>query len=305
MNSSITSNFNFQGELFALGAALLWAVSSILFNRVGKTVRPLELNLLKGLGALVLLSATSLFLGEQLRQVGMMTLLILAVSGAVGIGFGDTMFFEALNRLGARRALLITILAPPMTAVLALLFLKESMSALSWLGIGITVLGVAWVITEKNGPDALQTKPDWKGVFFGFLAALTQAIGAVLSRWALTETTVSALQSAVFRLLAGVAVLILWVVIRRERVGTWLKPRPSMKFWGTIAAVVFLGTYVAIWFQQLAFQHTRVGIAQTLLATSPLFILPFAALQGEKLSPRAILGVVLSLAGVGLLFLAV
>jgi len=42
-----------------------------------------------------------------------MVLLALAVSGAVGIGFGDTMFFESINRLGARRSLLITILAPP------------------------------------------------------------------------------------------------------------------------------------------------------------------------------------------------
>ena len=179
------------------------------------------------------------------------------------------------------------------------------MGVVSWMGIGITILGVDWVITEKNNTDTTTTKLDWKGVFFGFLAALTQAVGAVLSRWALTETTVSALQSAVVRLLAGSVVLILWIVIRRERVGQWMQPRPSLKFWGVIAAVIFLGTYTAIWFQQLAFQHTQVGIAQTLLATSPLFILPFAALQGEKLSPRAIFGVLLSIAGVGLLFLAI
>jgi drug/metabolite transporter (DMT)-like permease len=177
------------------------------------------------------------------------------------------------------------------------------MGAVSWLGIGITILGVAWVVTEKSATDEEKNKLDWKGVFFGFLAALTQAVGAVLSRWALTETPVSALQSAVIRLLAGIIVLILWVVIRRESIGQWLHPRPSLRFWGVIVAVIFLGTYVAIWFQQLAFQHTQVGVAQTLLATSPMFILPIAALLGEKLSPRAIFGVCLSISGVALLFL--
>jgi drug/metabolite transporter (DMT)-like permease len=68
--------------------------------------------------------------------------------------------------------------------------------------------------------------------------------------------------------------------------------------------VILFGTYVAIWMQQLAFKYTNVGIAQTLLATSPLFILPVSALQKEKLSLRSIFGVLVSIAGVALIFLA-
>jgi drug/metabolite transporter (DMT)-like permease len=174
----------------------------------------------------------------------------------------------------------------------------------AWIGIVITILGVACVITEKNKNEHEENKFTWLGVFFGFLAALTQAAGAVLSRWALTESSVSALQSALIRLLAGTAVLLLWILIRREKIGAWLKPAPKKQLWGILGAVILFGTYIAIWMQQLAFKFTNVGIAQTLLATSPLFILPVSALQKEKLSLRSVLGVLVSIAGVALIFLA-
>jgi drug/metabolite transporter (DMT)-like permease len=304
MTDLIKSISDFQGELFALGAAFLWALSSILFKTLGKTIRPLELNLIKGISGFILFAITSLVIGEVFTTIPPAAVLALAVSGAVGIGFGDTMFFEAINRLGARRALLITILAPPMTVIFAWIFLSESLSLAAWIGILITILGVAWVITEKNKNEQVENKFTWLGVFFGFLAALTQAGGAVLSRWALTESSVSALQSALIRLLAGTAVLLLWILIRREKVGLWLKPVPKKQIWGVLAAVILFGTYIAIWLQQLAFKFTNVGIAQTLLATSPLFILPVSALQKEKLSLRSILGVLISIAGVALIFLA-
>lgn len=304
MTDFFKSISNFQGEFFALGAAFLWALSSVLFKSLGKTIRPLELNLIKGISGFVLFAITSLIIGEVFTTIRPAAVVALTVSGAVGIGFGDTMFFEAINRLGARRSLLITILAPPMTVIFAWIFLRESLSLFAWVGIVITILGVAWVITEKNKAEQEENKFTWLGVFFGFLAALTQAAGAVLSRWALTESSVSALQSALIRLLAGTGVLLLWILVRREKIGAWLKPAPRKQLWGILAAVIFFGTYIAIWMQQLAFKFTRVGIAQTLLATSPLFILPVAALQKEKLSLRSVLGVLISIAGVALIFLA-
>ena len=103
---------------------------------------------------------------------------------------------------------------------------------------------------------------------------------------------------------AGNVFLIVWMIIRRDKIGAWLKPRPSKKDWLYLAGIVLLGTYAAIWLQQLAFQYSDVGIASTLLATAPLFALPIAALHKEKLSLRSILGVVIALAGVSLIFLA-
>ena len=53
------------GELAALGGALLWAIASVLYRRVGEQVPPLELNLLKGILALAMLTLTLLLARES------------------------------------------------------------------------------------------------------------------------------------------------------------------------------------------------------------------------------------------------
>jgi drug/metabolite transporter (DMT)-like permease len=70
----------------------------------------------------------------------------LSLSGAIGIGFGDTAYFASLNCVGARRALLLEALAPPLTALFAGVFLGEILPPSAWLGIALTVVGVAWVV---------------------------------------------------------------------------------------------------------------------------------------------------------------
>jgi drug/metabolite transporter (DMT)-like permease len=71
-----------------------------------------------------------------------------------------------------------------------------------------------------------------------------------------------------------------------------------------VALVGLIGTYSAIWLQQVSLEYAPVGIAQTLLSTSPIFILPIVALRGEKVTWKAVAGAVVSLAGVVILFTA-
>ncbi len=71
-----------------------------------------------------------------------------------------------------------------------------------------------------------------------------------------------------------------------------------------IAVVGLIGTYTAIWLQQVALEYAPVGITQTLLSTSPLFILPIAFLRKEKVTWVAAIGAVISILGVVILFTA-
>lgn len=294
----------FSGELAAIAAALFWAISSFVFKKLGRSIRPTELNLIKGVGAILLLLLMSLFLKETPTALTPFALMLLLVSGALGIGFGDTMYFEALNSIGPRRTLLISILAPPMTVVLAILFLGEQINPLGWLGVLITLFGVAWVILGNPNKEEPQ-KVLRMGVFFAFLSALAQAIGSVMSRWALTQTPVSAVQSAILRLLAGIIFLGLWMLIGRQKPVEWLKEtKNNTGLFGILALGILLGAFLPLWLQQISFKNTEVGIAQTLLATSPLFVLILAALRKEKLALREIIGMVIAVAGIAVLFLA-
>ena len=138
-----------RGETAALVAALCWAIASVGWGKAGRQVPPLELNFIKGSVAVVLLTITLALRGDLLVSVEWRAIWLLALSGAVGIGLGDTAYFEAINALGARRALLITMLAPPLAGIVAWAALGERLAPGAWTGMALTIAGVAWVITER------------------------------------------------------------------------------------------------------------------------------------------------------------
>ena len=293
---------DFRGEVAALGAAFIWAAASIVYTGVGRQLSPLVLNLVKGLIAIALLLITLLFLGKLLPSVSLMPVLLLLLSGVIGIGIGDTAYFAALNSLGARRALVLESLSPPLGAFLALVFLQEQLAPLAWLGIGLTIAGVTWVVMERSPqPNGTLTHPPLRGIIAGLVAAAGQAIGAVLSRAALAGTDVDPLWSTLIRLLAGILMLLIWFSAQKHPIQK-LAPLRSRRLWGIVIMAAFASTYLGIWLQQIALKYAPTGIAQSLSATSPLFVIPFAIATGEKVSLRAVFGAAIALAGVWLLF---
>lgn len=302
--SLITS---FPGEMAALGAAAIWAIASVVYTGVGRKLSPLVLNLVKGLIALLLLLLTLLGTGNLFPRVSVSALGLLMLSGVLGIGFGDTAYFEAINCLGPRRTLVLESLAPPLAALLALIFLQEQLSPHAWFGIGLTVLGVAWVVLERTSllPN-FQPRP-LRGIGCGVLAAIAQATGAVLSRAALAGTPISPLWSTFVRLAAGIVVLLVWLLVQQYRLQQQplqaVKPLKSWRLLGTITLTAFASTYLGIWLQQLSLKYAPTGVAQALTATSPLFVIPIAAIVlRERTGFQAILGGFIALSGVWLLF---
>jgi len=296
---------SFKGELAALSAALIWAIASFVYVSMGKQIPPLVLNLAKCTIAIILSLFTLLIIGDFSPgfslQTGLLPLGLLLISGALGIGLGDTAFFEALNCLGARRSLLLEALSPPLAALFAAIFLGETLGYRAWIGIFLTVGGVTWVILERV-PDDFQGKlRPWRGIGFGLLSALAQAAGAVLSRAALAETNVSPLWGSLIRLLAGVLILLILMSFQR-RVWAEFHPLRDRHFLLILITTSFASTYLGIWLQQIALKFTATGIAQALIATSPLFVIPIALWMKEKVSFRSFFGAVLALLGIWTLF---
>ena len=306
---------SFWGELAALSAACLWALGSVIYTHAGARIPALELNLIKTVVAIAFLIPTLLLQGITTPTASPLPLYLLLLSGVVGIGLADTFFLEALKQLGARRTLLIKTLDPPIAALLSTIFLQEKLSAIAWCGILLVILGVAWVVTERVPGVSSSASTGGKsatsipvcGIICGLLSAVGQAIGAVLSRQAFVQTNISPLWSVLLRLAGALLVIILWMLVKRYPVGLWLKPlvtdkdRSLSRILGAVIFAAFASTFLGIWLQQTALKFTAAGIAQTLSATSPLFVLPIVIWMGEVVSLRAFVGVLISLVGVGLL----
>ena len=326
---------SFQGEIAALSAACLWAIASVVYGRLGERIPPLQLNLLKGIVAIALLLLTIVLSGEFFPSIAPIPLCLILLSGVVGIGFGDTVFFASINSLGARRALLMGTLAPPMTAIGAMIFLQEELNLSAWCGILLTILGVAWVVTERT-PEGRGTRVEggqgssfsssssrattnlWRGIGFGVLAAVANALGALFSRAAFAQSVMNPLWAALLRLSAGVLIVLIFTsaktVLKSLLYRLWRLLESPLENLVSIAEVrrsrvliaiifaAFCGTYLGIWLQQIALKYTAAGVASTLLQTSPVFVIPIGIWLGEKVSWRAIAGVIIAIAGVGLLF---
>ena len=295
---------NNLGEIAALSAALLWAISSVVYSRLGLQIPPLQLNFYKGIIAISLIVVTLLIQGTISVDISLATIIWLLLSGIVGIGLGDTAYFAALNSLGARRTLLLETSSPPMGALLAVVLLGEQLSQSAWIGILLTILGIAWVISERNPLD--QQTISRQGIIWGLLAAIAQAVGAVISRFALVQSNINPLESTLIRLVGGTVIvigLLLSPSTPRTKFKNKYKWRLSWHSLGIIAIAATGSTYLGIWLQQISLKFAPTGIAQTFLATSPLFVLPIMAFQGEKISWRAIFGAFISLAGIALMFL--
>ncbi len=296
---------NFIGELAALGAAFLWAVTSVVYSRLGLNISPLQLNFFKGLIAIAFIALTLAWQQATLFNSSLSTIALLSISGIVGIGLGDTAYFAALNSLGARRTLLLETLSPPIGAFLALIFISEQLTASGWCGILLTLLGIVWVISERN-PASVNSREEklftQKGIIWAILAAIAQACGAVISRFALLQSEISPLESTLIRLIAGTLIVFLLLLVpsQTKTQPTWQLSWDSLSI---IAIAAFGSTYLGIWLQQISLKFAPTGIAQTLLATSPLFILPIVALMGENISIRAVLGVLIALGGIALMFI--
>ena len=300
VDASILSGF--RGEFAALFAALFWALASVVYSQVGQKISPIVLNLIKGIIAVLLLIFTLIVQRQTFPEVPNIAILFLLLSGLIGIGIGDSAYFATLRDLGARRGLLLETLAPPLTAILAYIFLEERLSTFAWCGILLTILGVAWVISERVQETTVPNPHFWRGIGFGMIAECSQATGILLSHFALNQTAISPLWSTLIRLSGGVAVLLLWFLFHPQLLRQSLHPLSAQKTVGVIVLATFLGTYLGIWLQQTSLKFTAAGIAQGLLATSPLFVLPMATIMGDRISLQAILGSLIAIAGVVLLF---
>lgn len=293
--------FSVTGEISALIAAFLWACAAVLYRQLGVEIPPLALNLYKGVIASVLLYFTVIGIGHGWGDSTVYGLSLLFLSGVIGIGVGDTAFFAALNRLGERHTVLIAeTLAPPISVVIAYVVIQERLEATAIVGIVITLVGVAWVILERRNDSHSKPVHRRAGIQMAVIAALSQAIGAVLSREALTQSEISPWASTLVRLVGGIATVILWMAVTRHPF-----VMPSLRS-GRVVIYIFvatiLGTYLGIYFQQVAFKYTSTGIALTLLATSSLFVLMIALIRRERVAIRSVVGVVVAVFGIGMLF---
>ncbi len=289
------------GAFSALGSAFFWALAAILFKRVSHQVPAMGLNFNKGLVAFICLGAL-LLLGQTV-SVDTQSLIVLSLSGLIGICLGDSLYFVALRRLGPRLTLLLGALIPVAAGLMSFVFLQERISLLSTAGLALTIMGVVFVLWEKVPTANQPSQPQhWKaGVFFGLLFVFSEAAGIILTKIGVQE--LPSLQATFIRQTSAIIGLTFWGLAAGTFIG-WLKPLKNPRIRNRVIVAAITGAFIGTWLSVLALKNTHTSVAAALNSTSPLFVLPLAAyIMRESISRRAILGTVVSVIGIGIYFL--
>ena len=296
---------NFIGELAGLATSFFFALTALIFTQTGRMVGSQVTNRVRLTFALIYLVIINLiFFREPLPfSAESSRWLWLGLSGIIGLSLGDAFLFQALVSIGPRLGTLLLSLAPIFGSVIAWIFFGEVLNFLQVTGIVLALAGIAWVVLSHQEPPNTPRGYTRRGVLFGVLAGLGQAVGLVLSKQGMFGDF-SPFQANTIRMLAAVIFIWGWALFDGKVGATFTALRGKPRVLPLIALGAVMGPLLGVSASLLAVQHAEIGVASTLMALPPVIILPVSYFFfKEKIGWQAILGTVLAIAGVGILFL--
>jgi drug/metabolite transporter (DMT)-like permease len=294
------------GELASLATAILWTGSATFFTIASRRLGSVVLNRTRLLLAVIFLVIThTILLGSPLPlDASPDRWLWLGLSGVIGLAIGDAMLFQAYVLIGARMGLLMLSTAPLISTLLAWALLGEQLLPIEWLGVLLTIAGIAWVVTRGSGPLLDRHQPHYvQGIVLGLGAAACQAAGLTLSKLGLGGDF-PALSGVVIRMLAGFVALWGWTLLRGEVGATFASLSQDRRALLPAIAGVIVGPFLGVWMSLIGVQLARVGVASTIMALPPVFSLPVSRfILKEEINWQAWAGTFVAAAGIALLFL--
>jgi len=290
------------GEVAALGTALSWSFGSIFFTIASQEIGAFTVNRLRLTLALFLIMITHLlFFGRLFPPGTSLNWFWLGLSGFIGFTIGDTFLFQSFVLLRPRSTMLLMSLVPVFGAIIAWLFLKETISGLKILAGLITISGIIWAIWDKRKED--EKGSDYQlGIIFGLGAAFCQAFGLFASKKGLGNNF-PALSGNLIRVLTGTITIWLLPFFWRNLRKTLMRLKEK-RVGLAILGGAFFGPFLGVGLSLVAIQNTAIGIAATLMALPPVILIPLSHwIFKERITISAILGTLVAMTGVSLIFL--
>jgi drug/metabolite transporter (DMT)-like permease len=283
------------GEILALASGLVWAIAVILFRISGRRVHPVALNLGKCVLALVIMVPTLAVLGEPLAPaVPASTVGLLLLSGVLGIAVSDTLFFYALNRLGASLTAIVDCFYAPFVIGLSFLLLGERLNPIQLVGAALVVSAVL-TLSKEGKIEKIDRKDLGLGVLYGILAMFFVAFGIVMVKPVLGE--VSVFWATFVRIAGGAIALALLVPFLRNRRAI-LAPLHERRNWAALVPAAFFGSYLSLILWMGGMKYAKASVAAVLNQLNTIFIVIIAAIfLKERLTGWKVLAVALALVG--------
>ena len=295
---------NHTGEFAALLTAFFWTITSLSFESASHKIGSVAVNILRLFIGFAFISLFTFIRRGITLPVDATheNWIWLILSGLVGFVFGDLFLFKSYTMIGSRFSMLIMTLVPPLTAFFSFLIIGERLTLFHYLGMTLTFSGIAMAIFSRNGKgEKISLKLAPKGILYAFGGAVGQALGLVLSKFGMKDYDPFA--ATQIRIIAGIfGYTVLVTVLHRWRSVVKATGNKNGMLLTTLGA--FFGPFLGVSFSLIAIKYTEAGIASTIMALVPVFIIiPAIILFKQKVTLTEILGAIVSVGGVALFFL--
>jgi drug/metabolite transporter (DMT)-like permease len=263
----------YAGELSAFITAVMWTGSALTFAAATVRVGSVYVNVVRLAAAVVFLFLTILIFALPVH-VSFTQVIFLSLSGFVGFVFGDTFLFKSYEYNDARIGSLMMSAAPAMAALMAFVFLHETLSFTGIAGMAITLAGIALVVSERKERSTHHVPISMVGVSYALLGALGQAGGMILAKGAFAEGEINGFVATFIRAFSATLVL----APMNYFAGRFTEPKKI--FMNDTRALQFtllgavLGPYIGVTFSLIAISLTNVAIAATIISIVPILMLP-------------------------------
>nr|WP_255724902.1 DMT family transporter [Photobacterium sp. OFAV2-7] len=288
-------------EWLALGAALLWALSSLISVAPARHLGAFAYSRWRMASVTLMLSVMAVVNGGwdsmQWSYAGIMIL-----SGLVGIFVGDTALFSCFNRIGPRRGGLLFSCHAVFSALLGIWLFNEALLGWKLVGGLLVFLGVVSAIffgqQKSHAWEGVQGKL-WIAIVLGLVAALCQSLGAVIAK-PVMQTNIDPIAASAVRMASAFGAHLL---LRVSGAALFRPVRPiTLPILTMVAANGFLAMAVGMTLILYALRYGDVGMVALLSSTTPIMVLPLLWLHtGSIPNKSAWVGAFLAVIGTGLI----
>ncbi len=284
------------GELFALMAALAWAVGAV-FDRIGLTkIPPLIANTMRSIPAAVFtLIITVLIEGlNPLAEVAVIDVIYIIAGTTLALVIGDYLFLLSLRRLGVSKTMPIVSIYPVFALIGSALFLNEDITFFIIGGIAAIVTGILFISRSRNQNVEEVNSNNKILLIIPVIAALMWGFSQVFFGLALLNTP--PLTMTTIRLIYFSVLLVTFNLTVGDR--SFYKKYNS--YWGKMSTIGgFLSLALGGLFLILGLSYAGVARTSPLTSVTPMFSTILAVIfLKERLDLNICIGTALIILGI-------